>query len=224
MTYYSYFVSSFNRNGPLTIILIGTKGSGKSSAGNCILEQNRFNVFVGTKIGTTELQTERKVNSDTDICVIDTPGIRDIEEVNSILENLKETENVVYAIIISIGRYTTLDKHLLYEIERNCEHILKKSFVLFTRRNELKVYENPHERTIDNWLKTVQTLSKFIDSHQLQFRVFENVDVDSLSKAEQVRDVIELCKEILSVTVSTSRETSKNNIIIEFDEMKKAFW
>lgn len=203
--------------------MIGTKGSGKSSTGNCLLGENKFDVFIGTKNGTACIQTERKECNGTDVLVVDTPGVHNVQDINENMKKLIVSDNVVYAIVIAIGRYTSLDKEILHELENKHKDILKKTIIIFTRKKDLESYPNIEDRTIHVWLESAGTLSKFISRHQLKFCVFENVDVDSISKAQQVKEFIELCKEIDHTPDFCSREPNKRNITVAFDEMKQAF-
>lgn len=178
--------------------MIGSNGSGKSSTGNCILSEEKFKVSLGIRDGTDKIQQERTVCNGTEIVLTDTPGVREINDFKKNLTDLDVPETTVYAIVIAIGRYNTLDKKIL-EVICTEHDILKRSFLIFTRRNELHTFENENDRTIDKWLDSVHTLTTFIRDHKIQFRVFENKDKNQNSRYTQVKDVIDLCKEIINV-------------------------
>lgn len=200
--------------------MIDTKGSGKSSTGNCILGENKFKVFVGTKLGTNRIQRERK---DTNIIVVDTPGVNGIAVLKEHMTKLHEMENAVFAIVIAIGRYTPDDQNLLTDLEQKFEKQLKKSFIIFTRKNELDVYENADNRTIHYWLKTVHKLTNFIDRHKIPICVIENGEIDLTLKETHRKELISICKKIYQATACNARETNKKTITVGYEEMKKAF-
>lgn len=202
--------------------MIGTKGSGKSSTGNCILGKKKFKVFVGTKNRTENIQKEKTEYFDTTLTVIDTPGVQDLNDLKKNMSNLHVPETTVYAIVIAIGRYTTLDKHMLEVIRTNYD-ILKRSIIIFTRRNELDTFENENEKTIDRWLSSVKTLSSFIDDHNIKIRVFENNDNDSKATSAQVKGVIDLCNEMIHGHIDNDNEINKSTITVDYKEMKRAF-
>lgn len=211
-----------SRSNKVTIVLIGTKGSGKSSTGNSILGEEIFTVFVGTKNGTDDIQKGETKCCETEITVIDTPGVRELKDLEKNLTNLNVPETTVYAIVIAIGRYTTLDKHMLEEIHTNY-NILQRTIMIFTRRKELNTYDNENEGTLDRWLGSVQTLSGFIADHKIQYRAFENKDEDSRSKSVQVKDVIDLCNEMSHVRGTNDSNYNNSIITVDYNEMKRFF-
>lgn len=203
--------------------MIGTKGSGKSSTGNSILGEPKFKAFVGTKQGTDNIKKEKTQYGDTEITVIDTPGVREPEDLKKIMEKLDVPETTVYAIVIPIGRFNELEKQILEEIRTKYDVILPKSIIIFTRRNELNTYEDENERTIDKWLESVETLSSFIRDNNLEIRVLENKDKDPMTQSTQAKDVIDLCKAIIQSHVENDNKGNISNITVGREEMKRAF-
>ncbi|XP_067026825.1 uncharacterized protein [Acropora muricata] len=89
---------------PLTVVLIGKTGNGKSSAGNQILGQNLFVVSEGASSETVSC-TKQTRTEERKITVIDTPGVIDTKIVKEMTSQVSKAQYVA-------GRNKTIEETL----------------------------------------------------------------------------------------------------------------
>lgn len=157
----------------MTLILIGSIGSGKSSTGNTLIGRKQFKTGLGSKRITTEIQRENISFGMLDVTLIDTRGLQQPSDVHEILKNLsaEENKNVIFAINIAIGRYTLNDKLLITSLMRYYRSILKKVLIVFTREDELK---NDSCHSFQSWLEDVPSLMKLIETYRINYFALDN--------------------------------------------------
>lgn len=217
----------------LSIVLIGSLGCGKSSSGNSILGRKRFKIATGTIAITTKVETESVIRGNLRIRVIDTPGLQNSSDFLKLRDVLKRsfkdhpTENVTYALVIQVGRYTQEEKQLIEDIFKKNRLILKNTVIIFTNREALYDEDNPSDQTIDCWLKKNPSLLSLIQTYKLKYRAFQNKRLLEAENDIQVRDLITaICEEDQPVTVcpvNDSKKKKMNLIYVSREQMGEKF-
>ena len=186
----------------LTFVLIGALGSGKSSTGNSILGEKKFKVSTGTLPVTNGVKSESVSRNDVNITVVDTPGLKNTsslpiikDEIDGILRGIKPT-NIIYLIIIKIGRYTTEERQILKSIFKNHREITENVMMIFTNRNDLMYEDDPEDRKVQKWIEKNPTILKLINDYKLKYCAFENKRLTEDEKDLQVKDLLSVVDDI----------------------------
>lgn len=155
----------------LALVLIGVRGSGKSSTANTLCDaRNMFVEHLGTKdVDAATKITKNKVTTEkSEITVIDTPSLKRHSDLKMIYSQLlaDEQNNAIFGIVINIGRVNVDEIGLIESMFSENAAILKNCIMIFTNASDLE--SDSKTLTLDQWInQKLARLEKLIERNQI---------------------------------------------------------
>ncbi|KAF4098181.1 hypothetical protein G5714_020211 [Onychostoma macrolepis] len=185
---------SLHTKADLRIVLLGKTGTGKSSAGNTIIDNFVFKTGMSSKSITNQCQKHLTTVEGRNISVIDTPGLFDTSMSK---ENLKaEIVKCVYMsapgphvflLVMRLDmRYTNEEKDTVKWIQENFgEEASRYTIILFTRGDQLK------GKTLDDYISENNDLKALVNMCGDRSHLFNNEDMKKHSQVTELLEKIE---------------------------------
>ncbi|XP_048017513.1 GTPase IMAP family member 8-like [Megalobrama amblycephala] len=176
------------------IVLLGKTGSGKSSTGNTIIGNSKFNQGVSSKSITRRCQRRVTTVEDKIISVIDTPGLYDTSMSEEELK--KEIKKCIYMsapgphvflLVIRLGvKFTEEEKKTVKWIQENFgQEASRHTIILFTHADYLK------KISLDEYIKESNDLKALVDECGGRFHSFNNEDMINRSQVTELLQKID---------------------------------